>query len=651
MILNKELYNKVFTWENLISNGYLDFREYNDFNRDNIISLDDIYGHTDVIYSDYFNMSKIIPIAKKFIYFTQIKKKKRHINICNTSPILFTIPKNDNNRRPLKFPNLYSYCLLVSALIKNKERLMYDLSNDKESTSRFFDQSPYKYQISKSIENKLLIGHKYYYKTDFSSFYHSFYTHTIAWFINGKTNAKKYRTDINKGEYDLGNYLDHIIRSQQDGETHGVPTGNLATRIVIEECMSYFDDQLRKLLRSNNTYIAFQRYVDDIIFGYDRPNDLDFIKKTLTKITQKYEIIINDKKTTSITFNEIAQQSDLKNYFVDVLEKSRTTRKLHSLLASPLDNSEDKKFLKLLELTNKPTIKFLVSKFNDFYIKLNNEILSNIKGAGKLGLRSLTFLIKNLSDDEETLNRIFKAFIKIDDRIDSNVQSTFIDKILQLTFSDSRLMLPFIQLIDVIQQADKKHLVVDYLQQNLELRRLQQQIKFYLRNNFHQEAYALFLLCNKLNLNITKNLFPFIEALVDNDNVIIDDFNMIFLIDQFVKNISSFNLRDQIKFLSTINKLLKPTSNSSKLFADNHWLIRYYVIYEDKQGGSFHKCIKKIYKMNPFTCYTMKYKLFMRQYKQLRLHNTNSKKIYPQFYVNKFFKKLLDCNIKLIDIS
>src|ERR1700756_3777444 len=65
-----------------------------------------------------------------------------------------------------------------------------------------------------SVRNNFLL------KSDLSRFYHSVYTHALAWAVHGKSIAKK-----NRSYALLGNRLDLLSRNGQDGQTIGVPVG------------------------------------------------------------------------------------------------------------------------------------------------------------------------------------------------------------------------------------------------------------------------------------------------------------------------------------------------------------------------------------------------------------------------------------------
>jgi hypothetical protein len=68
--------------------------------------------------------------------------------------------------------------------------------------------------------------------TNISRFYHSLYTHSVAWAFHGKDVAKKDRKiDSSKVYF---NRLDFILRQGQDGPTIGIPVGPDASRYVAQ---------------------------------------------------------------------------------------------------------------------------------------------------------------------------------------------------------------------------------------------------------------------------------------------------------------------------------------------------------------------------------------------------------------------------------
>src|SRR5699024_253953 len=140
------------------------------------------------------------------------------------------------------------------------------------------------------------------------------------------------------------------------------------------------------------------------------------IKKILANITQKYEITLNDKKTKLVTFDEINRNSNLKGFFYDLSQKIEVNKILNSNSISNSSNVILYRLIKQLNSFKPDTIKHTLDKF---YIELNTEILAGVKGAAKLGLRSLTFFIKGLNE---------KSYILLDNDCRYLVLSALIDR-------------------------------------------------------------------------------------------------------------------------------------------------------------------------------------------------------------------------------
>ena len=109
----------------------------------------------------------------------------------------------------------------------------------------------------------------------------------------GKDKAKKER---NKG---FSNRLDKLIQRSQDGETYGIPTGNMVSRIVAELYMCYIDNELNQL-ESKYTY---SRYVDDIIFPFNYDEERISFYQDFQQICDKYNLKINEKKQRLKSFH------------------------------------------------------------------------------------------------------------------------------------------------------------------------------------------------------------------------------------------------------------------------------------------------------------------------------------------------------------
>lgn len=81
----------------------------------------------------------------------------------------------------------------------------------------------------------LALNFKYVFHADVSDCYSSIYTHSIAWAMHGKENAKK-----NKRNRSLtGNMIDLYIQSMQYGQTNGIPQGSVLLDFIAEIILGY----------------------------------------------------------------------------------------------------------------------------------------------------------------------------------------------------------------------------------------------------------------------------------------------------------------------------------------------------------------------------------------------------------------------------
>lgn len=197
----RNFYDEIFSWNYLLKFGYYDFIENYNKKIDKDSNTEILYGKANFIDPEFFNMDQI---ANEVDEVKQIIAKYHAVS---TKAIKFFIPKNNGTRRVLKFPNLFSYCKLIDEIVKSQDQEIAILSRDKNSTSRFFNISPFNFETTSQIRDQLLIGYTKFYKTDFSNFYHSFYTHAIVWLIEDKLLAKVYRRN---NSY-LGNRLDKLV--------------------------------------------------------------------------------------------------------------------------------------------------------------------------------------------------------------------------------------------------------------------------------------------------------------------------------------------------------------------------------------------------------------------------------------------------------
>ena len=184
---------------------------------------------------------------------------------------------------------------------------------DKRSTEvyKFFERSKYSLSVpyrtpdeDRAVEisshNNLekerlqrLSGYRFIAKTDVSRFYHSIYTHSVAWAFHGKAAAKKVRRYDDEDIY--FNRLDFTLRQGQDGQTIGIPVGPDASRYVAELISTAVDSEFTR--RCDIKDFGMVRHVDDIWIGAHSYTDAERALWRYRESLREFELDINEGKT------------------------------------------------------------------------------------------------------------------------------------------------------------------------------------------------------------------------------------------------------------------------------------------------------------------------------------------------------------------
>jgi hypothetical protein len=126
--------------------------------------------------------------------------------------------------------------------------------------------------------------------SDISRFYHSVYTHSLAWAVHTKSFAKK-----NRSNKFLGNRLDLLSRNAQDGQTIGIPVGPDTSRILAELVAVAIDADLTASGTMGPD--QFVRFVDDFALGASSREQAERLRSVLRRHIHSYELEINEEKT------------------------------------------------------------------------------------------------------------------------------------------------------------------------------------------------------------------------------------------------------------------------------------------------------------------------------------------------------------------
>lgn len=139
----------------------------------------------------------------------------------------------------------------------------------------------------------LSLQYKYLYNSDIADCYSSFYTHSIAWAIETKEEAKKKRD-----ESLLGNRVDKSISNMQNAQTNGIPQGSVLMDFIAELILGYIDELLFEKLDSDSlTDYKILRYRDDYKIFVNSQNDGELILKRLAEVLIPFGLKLNSSKT------------------------------------------------------------------------------------------------------------------------------------------------------------------------------------------------------------------------------------------------------------------------------------------------------------------------------------------------------------------
>jgi hypothetical protein len=577
--LLEDVYNEIFKPEYLIKYGYFSYKKSKENDSD-----DDSYFKTETFYR-MFNLNQLSQIA--------IYSLPSHFDMTITEPIYFNIPKKGLIRRQYKLPNLYSYTNLVKYMCDNKREFIDIFLENSFSTSKFFDSPKYKYAVTEEIKSKLLYSGNKQLHLDLSNFYHTLYTHSIPWMLMGKATAKLSRSG------GFANDLDKLIEACQYGETHGIPTGNLASRIIAELFMCYFDKEIEK------KGFKYTRYVDDFTFTYSMESEKEEFLEQVNLLCREYNLYLNSEKTIIEDFPQNNSRSKLKIF-------------------SFFDNCDF--------ITKKPAEqRDLINNYLDLCI--TEESRGN-KGALKIifsGLQRSIVYFGNLSE-----NRIDELFLYIN----TKTKTSLLEKIFDISIKKPELTNRFMDLFEDLFTSSKlkagaKKIIQKYFEENT--RNLISKIYYYKKNNFSQEFYQILLYIVQFNINTRgiiskKSLLSLIDERVD-------DFSLCLLTIIYIKR--KLDIKD---LLDKINNLLEETyrnyANQSR-FSGKFWYYRYFIYYLIKNNIINGAIVRSYLRSKGIQSGEYGYK-----------SELNANYIFTQGNqqnINNFYKDLLDLNVTLVD--
>ncbi len=161
---------------------------------------------------------------------------------------------------------------------------------------------------------------------DVQSCFGNIYTHSIAWAIRGKANAK--RRGDRSAYFTFDARFDSLMRSMNHGETHGILVGPEMSRIFAELILQTVDTAVLGTLADRIEFgkqCEVRRYLDDFFLFFNETSIADQVEQTIRRELKNCKLYINDAKTVETESPFMSNLSALKHelsHLVDDLHES-----------------------------------------------------------------------------------------------------------------------------------------------------------------------------------------------------------------------------------------------------------------------------------------------------------------------------------------
>lgn len=227
--------------------------------------------------------------------------------------IHFDAMRNNGLPRPLGIPTPMAYENLCKVLSDNWKEIKKELNNNTQndthkisrihirrskSSNSLFQMNYKNFRIDGNPELDILIGSKYRVDADISSCFPSMYTHSLAWALAGKVDAKKNKNNKNMWY----NQLDFNTMNTTNGETHGLLIGPHSSNLLSEIILTKVDFKL-------SPKYEYIRNIDDYSCYVASHDEASQFLLDLSKELREYGLLLNHKKTKIIKL-PLSNESD-----------------------------------------------------------------------------------------------------------------------------------------------------------------------------------------------------------------------------------------------------------------------------------------------------------------------------------------------------
>lgn len=344
--------------------------------------------------------------------------------------------------RPIQITNPYIYYCLVKIMTNRrywkeiKERFKAFLCPNIEVSSipkvkGKRDKSHGSASVTSWWENleqrsiALSLYYRYMFVTDITNCYGSIYTHTIAWALMGKDEAKK-----KKGNMDcLGNIIDNYIQAMQYQQTNGIPQGSTLYDLIAEMILGYADMQLSDKLKTEGiTDYRILRFRDDYRVFSNSKEELEKIVYYLQEVLSDLNFQLNSKKT--LMTEEVVQMSVKPDKLAGIVGRPLYKKQNKKIVSTASSFQEEALYIhqfakeypnsgRLIKLLDTFSRRITTSKNPlkevdaEIMIAIFTEIALGSPKAYKLVLHLISHLVNKLSTTvkrESTVQAVYKKF-------------------------------------------------------------------------------------------------------------------------------------------------------------------------------------------------------------------------------------------------
>ncbi|MEL7409782.1 MAG: RNA-directed DNA polymerase, partial [Cyanobacteria bacterium J06558_2] len=302
-----------------------------------------------ILSQGYFAEQYILPPSFQVSNFTLQAKPYKNLNkLTRKQLISLSHPKTNFSSRIFSIQHPHYYHDIVFYLEQNWDKVIEHLFSEKNKIYSYsFPISLTKKNRNKAGLSNLRMGRMIYEwltmaekdlildaghyqfiaRTDITNFYASVYTHSIAWALHGREEALADR----KLSF-FGNKIDKLIQYANDGRTNGIPIGSVLSDLIAEIILSKIDINTSKELEQIK-FLAV-RFKDDYRILCNSESEANQILNILGKNLSKYNLSINESKTSIQKLPDGLYRKHDREYFPHSLKNKRITFKCfnHTLL-------------------------------------------------------------------------------------------------------------------------------------------------------------------------------------------------------------------------------------------------------------------------------------------------------------------------------